>query len=278
MSRFDVTIWGARGTVPVSGAPFLGYGGNTSCVAVHAGDRLVVLDAGSGIVPLGKHWLARGHRRFDVVLSHAHYDHVLGFPFFGPLFVAGADVTLWYAGSEAAPDGEALVDMLLRPPFLPFALADLRCNLQFGRLPASGRLTLEAGLAIATHPVNHPGGSLALAVERAGTRFAYVCDFEHDDGPSDEALRTFLTGADLALLDCTYLPEEYPAYRGFGHSHYERCAEIAAAAGVRRWGAFHHAPTRDDEALDALERRITRSSPAGFVARDGTTFELVRQT
>ncbi len=273
-SPATLTVMGARGTLPVAGLSASRYGGNTSCLAVRTGERAIVLDAGSGIVPLGRSLLAEGVREIDVLLTHAHYDHVLGLPFFAPLFAEGASVRLWYAGDPVCPDAEALLGQLIRAPFLPFAPEVFRAGLSFGALPRAGAVELSGGLRVVTAPVHHPGGSLAVRVEGPGATAVYVPDFEHDDGPMDAALTEVLRGADLAFLDTTYLPDEYPGFRGFGHSHWRRCAEIAAAAGVTRWGAFHHAPDRSDAALHALEGTLAEAAPGAFVTREGMVFDL----
>ena len=250
------------------------YGGNTSCVAATLNERTLIIDAGSGIVPLGRKLWAEGQRRFDILLSHAHYDHVIGLPFFEPLIKSEAEVTLWFAGSEGAETGEAMFDALVRSPFLPFTRADLTALLRFEQLPKAGQVPFGETL-LRTVPVNHPGGNTGFRLDHAGASLVYVSDFEHDDGPGDDALVDFLSNADLALLDCTYTPEDYPNYTGFGHSHWQRCSALAQAARVKRWGAFHHAHTRSDHDLDAMAQAMSRADATAFVAQEGAQFELI---
>lgn len=267
--RFDLRICGARGTLPLSGPAGSRYGGNTSCLRLRHGARLAVLDAGSGIVPLGKALVDQGVTQIDILLSHAHYDHVIGLPFFAPLHKPGVTVTLWYAGCAVAPDGATLLDQLIRAPFLPFTPADLRCDLRFAVLPQAGEVALGGGTVVTTAPVNHPGGAVGMRVARGEASFVYVPDFEHDDGPMDDALVRLMAGTDLALLDCTYSPEEYPHYRGFGHSHWRRCSELAARAGVGRFALFHHNFTSTDAQIDAMEAAAQAAAPTAFAAREG---------
>jgi phosphoribosyl 1,2-cyclic phosphodiesterase len=184
-------------------------------------------------------------------------------------------VTLHYAGCDAAPDGPALLDRLIAAPFLPFGPADFRADLTHAALPAPGSFMLGPDCAVETLRVNHPGGSLALKTRAGGRSFVYVPDFEHDDGPLDAALVAFLEGVDLAVLDCTFSPSEYPRMRGLGHSHWGRVAELVEAAGVAHWGAFHHAHTRTDEELDLLAQSLLRSGGGGFVVVEGMTFDLM---
>lgn len=269
MAEFKIVIRGSRGTTPVAGPAFAVHGGNTACVEIPCGRRTVILDGGTGIIPLGQDLSALDAPEIDILLSHAHYDHVGGLPFFAPFFRTSARVTLWFAGCDGAASGRDVLDGLIRLPFLPFTLDDVRCDLRFGTLPQEGEVRLGDDVRVETARLNHPGGNTGLAVVREGRRLVYASDFEHDDGPCDAALVGFLAGADVALLDCTYLPEEYPAFRGFGHAHWMRCAEIAEAAGVRRWGAFHHGYTRSDADLAAMGRQIATRAPDAFVAADG---------
>lgn len=268
--RFEIVPWGTRGTMPPGAPGGSDFGVCTACVLVRHGDRIAVLDAGTGIVPLGCALRAEGVRAVDIVLSHAHYDHVIGLPFFAPLHDPAATVTLWYAGGEGAPDGAALMDALLRPPFLPFGRRDLRGRLCFAVLAPEGSHDLGGGTILRTTPVHHPGGALALRLERAGRSFVHVSDFEADFGKYDASLIAFLRGADLAFLDATYTPEEYELHRGFGHAHWQRCAELAAAAGLGRWGLFHHAPGRTDDELAAIEAAVRACAPGAFMVREGT--------
>ncbi len=266
---FDFTVRGVRGTLPVSVPGGSVYGGNTSCILLRHGSRVAILDAGSGIVGLGRDLIAQGVAAVDIVLSHAHYDHVIGLPFFLPLYRSDIRVSLWYAGSEDAPDGRSLLAELIRAPFLPMGPSDLRCDLQFAALPASGTVDLGGGTQLTTCPVNHPGGAVGMRIGRGAGDLVYVPDFEHDDGPMDAQLVGWMQDAAIALLDCTFLPEDYAPYAGYGHSHWQKCASLAKRAGVGRMGMFHHNFTRTDDAIAAAEAAARQIDPAIFAAREG---------
>lgn len=274
MAEFTAQIYGARGTLPVPDPAMARYGGNTSCVALRLEGRLVVLDAGSGLVELGRVAQADGTREIDLIISHAHYDHVLGLPFFAPLLDPAVEVRLWFAGTVGAATGEALVEQLIRAPFLPFSPSDLRARLTCLALPRSGLVNI-AGAELRCCPVNHPGGNTGLRITHAERSLVYVADFEQDDGPQDAALAAFAEGADLALLDCTYTPEDYEAHRGYGHAHWRACAAIADTAGIARWGLFHHNHTRSDAMLDKIAIEVAARAPHAFVCREGDRFDLI---
>ncbi len=272
--RFEVTARGTRGTLPPPVPGGSAFGVCTACVAVRNGDRLAVLDAGTGIVPLGYAPARDGPFEVDVVQSHAHCDHVMGLPFFLPLHDLRFRVRLWYAGAEGAPDGAALLDAFLRPPFLPFGRRSLKGRLVFAALPQAGTVDLAGGTRLLTAPVNHPGGALVMRLERGGRAFAHVPDFEADFGHLDAALTAALRGADLVFLDATYTPEDYGPHKGWGHAHWARRAEIAAAAGLGRCGLFHHAPWRSDADLTRIAAAASAARPGLFLVREGVAHRL----
>lgn len=275
MQKFDVTTWGARGTRPATGQQFEHFGGDTACIEIDLGDRVIVLDAGSGIVGLGRALIDRPAGPLDLFISHAHMDHIIGLPFFAPLFAPDREVTLWFAGTEGAPDAEALLDTLVQPPLLPFTRAAFRCKLALRQLPRAGSVVLETGCEVSTVALNHPGGNTGIKVAAAGRSLAYCCDFEPDGGTADADLRGFLSGSDMAVLDTTYTPEEYPEHRGYGHSDWMQSGAAARAAGVGLLGLFHHAPDRTDDALRHIARAAAQVTPA-LAMRQGETIDLMR--
>ena len=274
MDRFDITIWGARGSVPVSGPDFVRYGGNTSCLEVRLGDRVAILDAGTGIVPLGQKLREEGCRRIDLILSHGHYDHVIGLPSFAPLHDLEAVITIWHASGLVEGGGRSLLGQLLRPPFLPFSVSEVAARLLYRELPLAGEVRFGTDSVLQTELLNHPGGNLALGLKALGRRFVYAGDFEHDDADFDDALVRFLEGADLALLDCTDTASEYPSQRGFGHAHWEKSVEIAARGGVSRLVTFHHHPRRTDAELDVIGTTLSNVAAEAVIARQGAVFDL----
>ena len=272
-SAFEVVAWGARGSHPPTGPDFNRYGGATCCVELRLDDRIVVLDAGSGLVALGHDLVRRDARAVDIVISHGHMDHVMGLPFFAPLFRPDWTVTLWFAGVEGAPDAASLLDAVLVPPVMPFSRDVFSCDLDFRSLPVRGVTDLGGGTHLWTAPLNHPGGATGFRVEHGGRAFAYCSDFETEGGDGDRAVSDLVAGADLGFLDCTYTPEDYPAHVGFGHSDWRASCRLARAAGLREIGLFHHAPARRDAEIDAVEALARGILPATAI-REGQRFDL----
>jgi phosphoribosyl 1,2-cyclic phosphodiesterase len=270
-------FWGVRGGLPAPGPETLRYGGDTACVEVRCGGRLLILDAGSGLRRLGDALMREmgcGAVRAEVLCSHTHLDHVCGLPFFGPLYQPGTRLRFW--GREA-PAGEALAAVLgttLSDPLMPDLLPRVRAGLEFVAFRPGDVLTPWPGLAIATAAMRHPGGAVGFRIEWAGKSIVYATDTEHDpSAPPDPALLQLARGADILIYDATYTDEEYPGHAGWGHSTWQEGVRLANAAGVGRLVLFHHTPSRSDADLDGIEAAADASRPGTRAAREG--MELV---
>lgn len=272
-SKFEAVTWGARGSFPADGTDYTEFGGATCCVELRIDDRIIVLDAGSGIVALGRDLVQRDVRSLDLVISHAHLDHVMGLPYFAPLFRSDWKVTLWFAGVDGTPDPQALLNTFIQPPVLPFDATAFTCDLTLRQLPKSGEVDMGGASRILTSPLNHPGGNTGLRIEHAGRSFVYCSDFEPDAGPSDALLGEFIEGADLAFMDSTYTHAEYAERVGFGHADWQTTCRISRAAKVGMLGLFHHAPHRSDTELRVIEAAAQKLRPS-YVVRQGGCADL----
>jgi phosphoribosyl 1,2-cyclic phosphodiesterase len=261
-----VTFFGVRGSIPTPGSTTVRVGGNTACVAVRFGDQLIVLDGGSGLRQLGASTSAP--LEATLLFGHLHWDHIQGVPFFGPLFHPQTRLTL------VGPEGlrEALAAQMSGPSF-PVRLDQVPAQLRFETLAPGARFGV-GDVQVATAPLRHPGGGLAYRLERAGVAVAYVCDTEAPEHGPDAAHVALADGADLLVHDAQYLPEEYPAKVGWGHSTFATAAALARAAGARRLVLTHHDPTRDDLAVARLERRARRFFPETLAAREGLSLTV----
>ena len=282
-----VRVWGARGSLPASGADFLHYGGETCAVEVTAGEvsagtRTIVLDAGSGAVAMGASLTGRGVREIDLFLTHLHYDHVMGLPFFAPLHDPAARLRIHVGGGPAGESDAAAGDRLrgyFREPHFPVGLGCFPASVTVHAVPDEAVVLND--VRVVPGALNHPGGgadgiggATGYRVERDGGAFAYVTDFEHDGGAGDEAVVVLARDADLALLDATYTPDEYGGCCGWGHAHWRAGGTLAARAGVRSWGLFHHRHDRTDAALATVEAAARAEFPAAFAARTGQVFAI----
>jgi len=273
-SALTVRFWGVRGSIACPSPSYMGFGGNTSCVEVRAGGRIVILDAGTGVRPLGRLLQREGQREADILFSHTHWDHVNGFPFFTPAFDPEHTFRV-FAGHLAEEGGirEALAGHMHEPMF-PVPLDVMRARLTFTDFRAGETLELGEDLRARTTALNHPNGATAYRIEHRGRSVCYVTDTEHVPGRPDEGVLELIAGADLVIYDSTYTDEEFPARAGWGHSTWQEGLRLVRRAGARRLVVFHHDPDHDDEAMAAIERELGAGSDGHLVAREGLRLEL----
>jgi phosphoribosyl 1,2-cyclic phosphodiesterase len=258
-----IRCWGARGSIPVSGKDYLRYGGNTTCLEIRNNrDDILLVDAGSGIREAGNAFLADGRRDFTLLLTHAHWDHIMGFPFFKPLYRHDATINIW--GCPFAQD--SIREMLARvmfAPYFPIKYDDIHANVTYAEICIE---TYQLGdLTITPIALSHPNQGTGYKFSEAGKSFVFLTDNElglqHEGGLSYDNYIEFCHGADLLIHDAEYLDEEYPKRRGWGHSTIEQATKLALDAGVKQLGLFHHNQERIDTEVDnlvALSRRIIR--------------------
>jgi ribonuclease BN (tRNA processing enzyme) len=229
----------------------------------------LILDAGSGIVGLGE-TLEGPPRPVPIILSHYHWDHVLGLPFFTPLFRSGWLPTIWSPPLNGVKAG--WVDTLFNPPFFTVPYGELTSPPAV--MVASAGEREIGGFRVSAHPLTHPGGAFAYRIQGARTALVYATDHEFGDSNTDQSLAAFARDADALIVDAHFTPGELPAHKGWGHSSWQQAAEFAAAAGAGQLWLFHHKPGRSDAELAELELRARRVFPATTVAREGTVFEV----
>ncbi len=264
----SVKFWGVRGSCATPGVEFARFGGNTPCIEVRAGATTLILDAGTGIRRLGQSLLAKGKVDVTLLLSHVHWDHIQGLPFFAPLYVPGTRIHV-AGGANPMPLRDCLHRQMSAPNF-PVDLRDVAATLTFFEMRDRQRAVLGDAEVTAVR-ANHPDGVYAYRIEHKGRSIVYATDTEHYSCV-DKRLLSLCKDADVLIYDTQYLPEEYSGERGmsrigWGHSTYEAAATLAQAANVRELVLFHHDPERTDEQVIALEARaqaLFASSKAAF--------------
>lgn len=261
----SVRFFGVRGSIPTPG-PLTTAGGNTACVEVFAGDTRIVLDAGSGLRAVGEERMRSGAQASTILLSHLHWDHVCGLPFFTPLYVPGRRVEIATGPNGVMPAQEA-IRSLFRAPFFPVDFADIANQVVVRELPANHRFMI-GDIAVALARLNHPDPVYGFRLERDGHAVVYATDTEHF-ACVDPTLAKLAAGADILIYDAQYTPEEYPRKVGWGHSTWQAGVELARAAGVAQLVLFHHDPDRTDAQLAAIEAEAQRQLPGTIAAREG---------
>lgn len=270
-----VRFWGTRGSLAKPGPHTLRHGGNTSCVEVHAeGGEALVLDSGTGIHDLGQTLVAAGRRPVNghLLITHTHWDHIQGFPFFTPLYAPG---NTWDVYAPRVP-GQSIEDVLagqMAYTYFPITLEQLGATIRYHNIVEE---SFDVGpVRVSAQYVNHPAVTVGFRLEAGGATVVYATDHEphapHLVGaapPAAPAHREdgrhleFLAGADLLIHDAQFTLAEYPARVGWGHTPAEVAVDYALAAGARQLALFHHDPLRHDDALDALVALCQRRAAA----------------
>jgi phosphoribosyl 1,2-cyclic phosphodiesterase len=267
-------FWGVRGSTPVSGPDFVEFGGNTPCLEVRCGERLFVIDAGSGIMPFGRNNAETLPRDVDLLFSHLHLDHTAGLPFFKPaVFDAGVTIRTYCGNLDGACAGEAL-GRLFSPPLFPVELDVLPCAIQHHGFKAGEPLTFPDGMRVDTILLNHPQGSVGYRFEHAGKRLCVISDIEHSDPWPDRALLDFVRDADLIVYDGMFTEGEYCRCQGWGHSTWQKGTELAQAANAKALAIIHLHPGHTDAQLRQVELEMQAVMPASFIARERQTIDV----
>ena len=275
MSKLEVTFWGVRGSVPAPGPKTAVYGGNTSCVEVRAGGELIILDLGSGLRPLGETLVGKPVHG-SMLLSHYHWDHIQGLPFFGPAYNPASSFDI-YGATRGGLDVRAMLSAQMVPPYFPVPIGAFAARLDF-RPIAGGEKARIGPVTVTACELNHPNGSLGYRLDFEGRSVVYGTDNEH--GPeADERLVAFAHGADVLIYDAMYTPEEYrgesgPPKIGWGHSTWEAGVRTAQRAGVGTLVLFHHDPGRADEGLETILGLARKHHPNTRIAREGETLTV----
>jgi len=263
----DLTVrfFGVRGSIATPGADKTA-GGNTSCVEVVAGDTRIILDAGTGLRALGNERMSKGPRHSTILLSHLHWDHTCGLPFFTPIYVPGHRVEIASGPNGVMPHDQAIRE-LFRAPFFPISFDDLGGQVTTRELRANDGFT-SGDITITMARLNHPDPVYGYRLEHAGQSIVYATDTEHFS-VVDPTLKRLAAGADILIYDAQYTPDEYATKVGWGHSTWEAGAELARAAGVPQLVLFHHDPNRTDAQLAAIEASARAALPGTVAAREG---------
>ena len=271
-----IKFWGVRGSTPTPQAENLRYGGNTSCVEVRLGDQIYIFDCGTGFRVLG-HALERefGDRPFSahVFVSHYHWDHIQGIPFFRPLYDSPNAHFIFHSSSRK-PCLEQVMAEQMASPYFPVNLDQMRAKRGFYNIE-NGQLPMGDGILIKTAWLNHPQGCLGFRLEAKDGVLVYATDNEPGDANFDKAVRKLAENADILIYDAQYLPEEYAARRrGWGHSHWREAVNVAMESGAKELILYHHDPDHSDTIVDKAVADARNYYPKVRAAAEGLEISL----
>ena len=294
-SPVRIKFWGTRGSIAVPGDATVRYGGNTTCVTVRANDEIIVLDAGSGIRPLGidlEKEFGTQPIKLSLLVTHAHWDHIQGLPFFKPAYDSKNEISIFGFDETGATFRQILAEPM-KSPFFPIAMRELSGKIEIKKL---NEMTFSVGtVQVCAAFVNHPGGCAGYRLNTSAGSVAFLPDHEPyefflhspraNNMSPEQAKKTaandraglvqFLHGSDILILDAQYTDEEYEKYIGWGHGSVSSAVSLALDAEVHRLVLFHHDPNHDDQMVDKMVKearlQVTKSGKSLDIeaAREG---------
>lgn len=277
-----IKCWGSRGSIPVSGQEYLKYGGDTTCIEIRTNcDDIVIVDAGTGIRRLGNALIDEGRFKYNFVFTHAHWDHLMGFPFFKPIFLRRTKIKM-HGCPYHSKFVESVLSKVMSPPNFPVKYADITADIDYEDACPT---TFQIGtLSIDPIPLSHPNGGSGYKFSEGGKSFVFLTDnelgFMHKQGLAVADYLEFSRGADLLIHDAEYTPDEYKTTRAWGHSEYTQALKLALAAGAKRLGLFHLNQDRTDKEMDHIvDLCLHKISESGqdlecFAVTSDMTFEI----
>lgn len=268
----NIRVWGARGSIPVSGREYIKYGGDTTCLEVRTkNDDIIIIDAGTGLRRLGNLLVKEGRTEYHMLFTHVHWDHLLGFPFFKPLY--RDDTKIWMYGGQMAQDSiKALISPVMNPPNFPVNYDNLSAHIEY-----QGECELEfdiGSVEIKAIPISHPNEGMGYKLIEDGKSFVFLTDNEltyvHPGGRPFEEYLEFSKGTDLLIHDTEFTAEEYKRTKTWGHSVYNDVVDMAMRAGVKTLCLWHHNQDRKDDQVDWMLEDCRR-----LVKENGGSLECI---
>jgi phosphoribosyl 1,2-cyclic phosphodiesterase len=271
-----VKFWGVRGSTPTPQPENMRYGGNTSCVEVRLGDQIFIFDCGTGFRVLG-HELEKefANKPFaaHVFVSHFHWDHIQGMPFFRPLYENTGNQFVFHSSARTRRLEQVMAEQMAAPYF-PVDLARMKAKRHFYEIE-NGCLEMGDGVTLKTAYLNHPQGCLGFRLETKDGILVYATDNEPGDIHFDKNVRKLAEGADILIYDAQYLPEEYAARRrGWGHSHWREAVNVVMESGAKELILYHHDPEHTDAIVDKVVTDARNYYPKVRAAAEGMEIEL----
>jgi len=259
-----IKCWGSRGSIPVSGEEYIKYGGDTTCIEIRTkSDDIIIVDAGTGIRRLGSRLIDENRYSYNLIFTHSHWDHLMGFPFFKPLYEKQAEFMM-YRCPFHSKFVETILSRIMTPPSFPVRYSEISAKMEYVEAFTSA---FEIGsVTITPIPISHPDKGSGYKFTEDGKSFVFLTDnelgFIHPGGLSYKDYMEFSEDVDLLIHDAEYLPEEYPSKIEWGHSVFTETLDLAIEAGVKKFGLFHLNQERTDQQVDEMVESCRRTIAA----------------
>jgi phosphoribosyl 1,2-cyclic phosphodiesterase len=274
-SYMEIKFWGVRGSTPTPQPENLRYGGNTSCVEVRVNGSRYIFDCGTGFRVLGKEMLRQSEGKpmhAHVFISHFHWDHIQGIPFFGPLYNNPDNYFFFHSTSRSRGLQRALEEQMM-DPYFPVNMSAMQAHRNFYDIE-EGKLAFD-DCVMHTSWLNHPQGCLGFRLETENKVIVYATDNEPGHPIFDKNVRKLAEGADVLIYDAQYLPDEYnSSKKGWGHSHWREAVDIAMGSGAKELVLFHHDPDHTDNMIDKIVTDARNYYPKVRAAAEGMEIKL----
>lgn len=277
-----IRCFGARGSVPVFGKEFLKYGGSTTCVEIRTkNDEIIIIDAGTGIRRLGERLINENRHSFSLIFTHAHWDHILGFPFFKPIYFDNTSIKI-FGCPFSQQSIKKMISQIMTAPYFPIDFEDVKAGISY-----IGSCKNEFSIdSVTVTPIylSHPNQGIGYKFTEDNKSFVFLTDnelcFKHPGGLGYHDYLQFSSGSDFLIHDAEFTEDEYKTTRTWGHSTYNDALRLALAAKVKRLGLYHHNQERSDTAIDEIIQDCSNiigdngSNLECFAVHEGMEIEL----
>lgn len=278
-NEFKVFFWGVRGSCPTIDQNMMEFGGNTSCIHIEVNGRLLIFDGGTGIQKLGKYLQDKNEEvNGDIFITHTHWDHIQGLPFFTPFFNKNNKFNIYGQRKSDIPFSSIIKD-IMRFPYSPIKWDDMGSLYKFIEINNDEEIDIKDEIVVKTIQTDHPDGCLGYRIEYENKSCCYITDLEHSDD-FDVSLREFVKNCDLLIYDSNYTNEEYignekeGSKKGWGHSTWEKGVELSKKSDVKKLILFHHNNNRNDNEIKAIENKAKMLFKNTFAAYEGMEISI----
>ena len=270
----NIKFWGVRGSIPTPGKQFTKFGGNTSCVEISIGDQTIIFDMGSGLKDLGNSIVKRKIKNFNIFISHFHYDHTCGLPFFSPAYAPDYNFSISSAKLRTRRETKDVLKQQISSPSFPLTIDNFSANIEYKDFDIEKDFIISKNIKVKTIKLNHPDGATGYRLESNNKSICYVTDHEHELNNKNDKLIDFLQGADALIYDSTYDDDEFSKYVGWGHSTWQEAVRLAQVSNVKKLFIFHHNPENNDKIMNKIEKKCLQINKNYMVAIEGKSYYI----